>query len=79
MMMMLAQVFCARRHRRTLAFVSGTALIMLSLAYLVYGGIQQGARYWVTVSELQQRVATLPSRVRLGGTVAAGSVRWDAS
>lgn len=68
-----------RRPRRTLVFVSGTVLIVLSLAYLVYGGIQQGATYWVTVSELQRRGAALPSRVRLGGTVASGSVRWDGS
>lgn len=52
-------------------------LIVLSLAYLVYGGIQQGATYWVTVGELRQRASALPSRVRLGGTVAAGTVRWD--
>ncbi|MHB8732843.1 MAG: cytochrome c maturation protein CcmE [bacterium] len=63
--------------RRTLVFVGGTVLIVLSLAYLVYGGIQQGATYWVTVGELRQRAPSLPSRVRLGGTVAAGTVRWD--
>jgi cytochrome c-type biogenesis protein CcmE len=68
------------QHRRPLAFVAGTAAILLSLAYLVYGGIQQGASYWVTVAELQQRVSgTTPARVRVGGTVAAGSVRWDGS
>lgn len=67
------------RGRKTLVFAGGTVLIVLSLAYLVYGGIQQGATYWVTVGELQQRAQTLPSRVRLGGTVAAGTVRWDTS
>lgn len=65
--------------RRTIVFAGGTILIVLSLAYLVYGGIQQGATYWVTVGEFRQRVHTLPSRVRLGGAVAAGTVRWDAS
>jgi cytochrome c-type biogenesis protein CcmE len=65
--------------RRALLFAGGTVLIVLSLAYLVYGGIQQGATYWVTVGELQQRAPALPSRVRLGGTVAAGTVRWDAT
>jgi cytochrome c-type biogenesis protein CcmE len=68
-----------RVGRRTLVFAGGTVLIVLSLAYLVYGGIQQGATYWVTVGELRQRAQTLPSRVRLGGTVAAGTVRWDAA
>jgi cytochrome c-type biogenesis protein CcmE len=68
----------ARAGRRTLVFAGGTVLIVLSLAYLVYGGIQQGATYWVTVGELRQRANALPARVRLGGTVAPGSVRWDA-
>ncbi len=74
-----AQALSTRQHRRPLIFASGAVLIVLSLAYLVYGGIQQGATYWVTVGELEQRAAALPPRVRLGGTVAAGSVRWDAS
>jgi cytochrome c-type biogenesis protein CcmE len=65
------------RGRRALIFAGGTVLIVLSLAYLVYGGIQQGATYWVTVGELRQGAQSLPSRVRLGGTVAAGTVRWD--
>jgi cytochrome c-type biogenesis protein CcmE len=58
-------------------FAAGIVLIVLSLAYLVYGGVQQGATYWVTVGELEQRAHSLPSRVRLGGTVALGTVRWD--
>jgi len=61
-------------------FVGGAVAIVLSLAYLVYGGIQQGATYWVTVGELEQHApGTLPARVRLGGTVAPGTIRWDAS
>lgn len=60
-----------------MAFLAGAAALVLSVSYLVYGGIQQGATYWVTVGELQQRVGSLPPRVRLGGTVAQGSVRWD--
>ncbi len=65
-------------QRRPLVFASGAVLLVLSLAYLVYGGIQQGATYWVTVGELKQHAASAPSRVRLGGTVAPGSVQWDA-
>lgn len=74
-----------RTARRALVFAGGAALLVLALAYLVYGGIQQGATYWVTVGELQQRAqgaggpGDLPSRVRLGGTVALGSVQWDPS
>ncbi len=74
-----------RAVRRPLVFVGGAVLLVLSLAYLVYGGIQQGAAYWVTVGELRQSMlrppgpGDHPSRVRLGGTVAAGSIRWDPS
>jgi cytochrome c-type biogenesis protein CcmE len=64
-----------RRHQ-PLAFAAGVAVIILALAYLVYGGIQQGATYWVTVGELRHNAATA-GRVRLGGTVVAGSVAWD--
>ena len=67
-----------RTHRRPWVFVAGAAVFTLALAYLVYGGIQQGATYWVTVGELRHKTAA-PGRVRLGGTVAPGSVAWDGS
>jgi len=63
-----------------MVFVAGVAVFVLALAYLVYGGIQQGASYSVTVSELRHRPsAGAPARVCLGGTVVPGSVAWDAS
>lgn len=62
-----------------LVFAGGAGVAILALAYLVYGGVQQGATYWVTVGELRQRTGSLPSRVRLGGTVVSGSIRWDAA
>jgi cytochrome c-type biogenesis protein CcmE len=67
------------RHK-PVVFVAGIAVFVLALVYLVYGGIQQGASYWVTVSELRHRPSPgAPMRVRLGGTVVPGSVAWDAS
>jgi cytochrome c-type biogenesis protein CcmE len=67
-------------RRRPVVFVAGVAVFILALAYLVYGGIQQGATYWVTVGELRHGSGAGPqARVRLGGTVAPGSVAWDAS
>ncbi len=74
-----------RGGHRSLVYVGGAVLLVFALAYLVYGGIQQGATYWVTVGELQQRMhearsaGERPPRVRLGGTVAVGSVQWDAA
>jgi cytochrome c-type biogenesis protein CcmE len=64
--------------RRPAAFAAAVAVFVLALAYLVYGGIQQGATYWVTVGELRQRTgAGAVTRVRLGGTVQPGTVAWD--
>jgi cytochrome c-type biogenesis protein CcmE len=67
-------------RRRPVAFVAGVAVFVFALAYLVYGGIQQGATYWVTVGELRGRTgAAAQARVRLGGTVVPGSIAWDPS
>jgi cytochrome c-type biogenesis protein CcmE len=69
-----------RSRPRPIAFALGALVFALALAYLVYGGIQEGAAYWVTVGELRQATgATVRARVRLGGTVAPGSVAWDPS
>jgi len=66
--------------RRPLVFIAVVGVFVMALAYLVYGGIQQGATYWVTVGELLHRSPALAaSRVRLGGTVVPGSVAWDPS
>jgi cytochrome c-type biogenesis protein CcmE len=68
------------RRQKPLIFAAGVAIFIAALAYLVYGGIQQGAAYWVTVGELRHRTGgEAAARVRLGGTVAPGSVVWDAS
>ena len=66
-----------RRHQ-PLTFAAGVSVIVLALAYLVYGGTPQGATYWRTVGELRRNPAAA-GRIRLGGTVAAGSIAWDAS
>ena len=68
------------RSARPVAFVTGVVVVVLALAYLVYGGIQQGATYWVTVGELRHEHPAAPhGPVRLGGTVVPGSIAWDVS
>ena len=68
------------RRRDPRLFAAAAGVFVLAVAYLIYGGIQQGASYWVTVAELRQRAAAgAASRVRLGGTVKAGTVTWDRS
>ncbi|MDQ7820800.1 MAG: cytochrome c maturation protein CcmE [Armatimonadota bacterium] len=46
--------------------------------YLAFSGARSSLTYYVTVSELLDRASTLSGApLRLGGTVAPGSVRWD--
>ncbi len=60
-----------------LKFIGGGAAIALALGYMIYAGVTQSAVYFITPSELQ--AAPIPGKAyRLGGMVAAGSLRWDA-
>jgi cytochrome c-type biogenesis protein CcmE len=57
-------------------FIAGGAVIALALAYLIYAGVTQSAVYFVTPSELAAAPAARKA-YRLGGLVAAGSLRWE--
>src|SRR5207302_4045956 len=48
------------RSARPVAFVTGVVVVVLALAYLVYGGIQRGGSYWVTGGGLWQGYAAAP-------------------
>jgi cytochrome c-type biogenesis protein CcmE len=57
-------------------FLIGGLVIVLALAYMIYAGVTQSVVYFVTPSELS--AAPVPGKAyRLGGMVAAGSVRWE--
>ena len=57
-------------------FLIGGAVIALALAYMIYAGVTQSVVYFVTPSELS--AGPVPGKAyRLGGMVAAGSVRWE--
>jgi cytochrome c-type biogenesis protein CcmE len=57
-------------------FVIGGLVIAAALAYMIWAGVSQSLVYFVTPSELQ--AAPVPGKAyRLGGMVAAGSLRWD--
>ncbi len=57
-------------------FGGATALIILSLAYLAYTGVQESKSYYVTIKELQQMGDSAYSkRLRVAGNVQPGSIR----
>lgn len=59
-----------------LKFGGATALIVLSLAYLAYTGVQENKSYYVTISELQAMGSSAYSkRLRVAGNVQPGSIK----
>ena len=59
-------------------FLIAVAVFALAGGYLAYTGARSSFAYYLTVSELHDRVATLrDSDIRLGGTVAASGIQWD--
>lgn len=64
----------SRPHRKILVAVIVFAAVG---GYLAFSGARSSLTYYVTVGELLDRASTLSGPLRLGGTVAPGSVRWD--
>ena len=59
-----------------LKFGSVTVLILLSLAYLAYTGVQDSKSYYVTIKELNGMGSDAYSkRLRVAGNVAPGSIK----
>jgi len=64
------------RMRRKLLLA--VAVFVLTGGYLAYSGARSSFAYYMTVSELHNRVATVrDADIRLGGKVAATDLRWD--
>lgn len=64
--------------RKNLKFGIGLGLILMTLGWLAYSGIQESKTYYVTVSELQAKPDAYHKRYRVAGNVAAGSVHREA-
>jgi cytochrome c-type biogenesis protein CcmE len=63
-------------RKRTLArFGAATAIILLSLGYLAWTGVQQSKSYYVTISELNTLEGRYSKRLRVAGNVLPGSIR----
>ena len=63
--------------RKYLKFGSVTAIILLSLGYLAYTGVQDSSTsYYVTIQELQQQGTKAYSKhLRVAGNVVPGSIK----
>lgn len=50
-------------------------VILMTLAWLAYSGIQESKTYYITVDELQEMSDAYDRRYRVAGNVAVGSIR----
>jgi len=65
----------APRKNRFLKFGAAIAIILLSLAYLAWTGVQESKSYYVTIKELQKMGETAYTRhLRVAGNVQPGSI-----
>lgn len=65
---------------RNKKFGIGAALLVGSIAYLVYAGVQTGSTYYFTIEEFLPRRETLVNQpVRVAGRVATGSLKKQTS
>ncbi len=62
------------KHKK-LQFAAGIAIILTTLGWLGYSGIQESKTYYVTVAELLASADATDRRYRVGGDVAAGSIK----
>ena len=63
------------KQKKNLKFGAGMAVILMTLAWLAYSGIQESKTYYVTVDELQEMTDAYDRRYRVAGIVAVGSIR----
>ncbi|HUH13522.1 MAG TPA: cytochrome c maturation protein CcmE [Longimicrobiales bacterium] len=64
---------------RRLVLAAGIITLLSSFGYLMWGGIGESLVYFLTPTELEAKgPAGYEVPVRLGGTVKAGTVEWDA-
>jgi cytochrome c-type biogenesis protein CcmE len=51
------------------------AIIVLTLSYLAYTGVQESKSYYVTIAELRKDENAITKRLRVAGTVLPGSIK----
>jgi cytochrome c-type biogenesis protein CcmE len=66
----------SKETSKILKFGGATALILVSLAYLAYTGVQESKSYYVTIKELQgMGDSAYSKRLRVAGNVQPGSIK----
>jgi cytochrome c-type biogenesis protein CcmE len=66
----------ATPRNNPLKFVIAGAIIVLTLSYLAYTGVQESKSYYVTIPELRsQGEAAYSKRLRVGGNVEPGTIK----
>ena len=66
-----------RKGRQRLKFIGAALLILAAVLYLLISGTLQGARYFITVSELLDEASYLGRTVRISGAVDGESIDYD--
>jgi cytochrome c-type biogenesis protein CcmE len=66
----------SNEFNKYLKFGSAITVILLSLAYLAYTGVQESKSYYVTIKELRDmRDGAYTKRLRVAGNVEPGSIK----
>src|SRR5689334_13760466 len=74
------QAFMTASHEKSRSnapkFIFAAAIIVLTLSYLAYTGVQESKSYYVTIAELRgQGEAAYSKRLRVAGNVEPGSIK----
>ena len=65
----------APQTTKYLRFGAAIAVILVSLAYLAYTGVQESKSYYVTIQELRRMDSSVyAKRLRVAGNVVPGSI-----
>jgi cytochrome c-type biogenesis protein CcmE len=64
---------------RYIRFGIVVAVIVISLGYLAYTGVQESKSYYVTIKELKADESNYHKRLRVAGTVMPGSIKRTGS
>ena len=67
-----------RSKKNKWPFAAGIVIILATVSWLAYSGIEESKTYYVTVSELLSTTSTAHRRFRVAGDVATGSIQRSA-